>query len=213
MIRWIVTILIVLILAGLAFSAPSWLPELLEPLLADPFLVESATTLAQLILLVLAGLCAIVGVRWAIRGHRSGFQVMDADDLEAAAARAAAEAAVPDPAAEHINEEQPGAGGEGAPEAAAPPNEAAPPGEPVTAPAEEENILTQSLFGPDGAIPPGSLKPNQEQPADEAPLDEAFPEDRELLSEALFGPAGPLPPGSLEPVDTAVLCQGLPRSW
>ena len=173
----------------------------------DPFLVESATTLAQLILLVLAGLCAIVGVRWAIRGHRSGFQVMDADDLEAAAARAAAaESTVPDATeedasseagapSEDLSGEGPGdGGGERVPDSAAIPDE------PATAPVEGENILTLSLFGPDGAIPSGSLTPNRDQSVDEAPLEETPPEDIELLSEALFGVAGPLPSGSLEPV-------------
>ena len=89
--RWLITFAIVLALAAAALSAPWWLPALLAPFLGDPVLVESAMTLAQLVLWVMAGLAAVVGIRWALKPRGSSYKVMDADELEAAVAQAATE--------------------------------------------------------------------------------------------------------------------------
>jgi tetratricopeptide (TPR) repeat protein len=170
--RWLITVVIVLVLAGAALSAPWWLPGLLAPLVGDAVLVESATTLAQLVLWVMAGLAAIAGVRWALRARRGTDRAMDADELEAAA-RSAGKAAA-------------GAEAESLPLEAEAEDLGRGPGPGELDPAPVEGILSESLFGPDGALPPGSLTPVGEHALEE-----------EGLAESLLGPDGALPPGSL----------------
>ena len=182
MIQWVVTIVIVMSMAVVALSSFWWLPELLAPLSEDPAHVESATTLVQLILWVLTGLLAVLGVKWALRSRKSGYKVMYADDLEAAAAQAA----VSTPSEDLTGQPQDTAG-TSASEAEALQ------GKQASAPADDES-LSESLFGPDGAIPPGTLTPEGSQALDEAP-----PGEEQTLNEALFGPGAPLSSGVEEP--------------